>query len=135
VEEASERTIRGAAGGVNVVERDRAAQLTREGVNVRRIGVLALLGLLGTLPCAARAGSLLPDRDLSIERSVVLLDGGDAGADDVWNPAAVRQEMEERLLSLLPGGVFEDVARTFVDRTLQLDLSPSRAFLRLRLPL
>jgi hypothetical protein len=101
-----------------------------------RLATIAFL-VLGLAPLGARAQELLALPDASIESGLMLLDPSLDGADPDpgWDPVAIRAGLEEKLFALLPGGILEDVARTFVDRTVQLDVRPDRAFLRLRLNL
>lgn len=100
-----------------------------------RLATILVIAVLGGVPRAADSQELMPDVELH-GHDAFLLPGADVpAASGGWNPRALRADLEDRLLSMLPGGVIEDVARTFADRTLQLDLSPKRAFLRLRVPL
>ncbi len=48
-----------------------------------------------------------------------------------WDP----HEFRDQILKLLPGEALEDVARSFVDKRVQVRLDRDQAFLSLRIPL
>ena len=45
------------------------------------------------------------------------------------------EDLQEKLIELLPMPALEDVARTLVDQTVQVDISSRRAMVVLRLPI
>lgn len=48
---------------------------------------------------------------------------------------ASKEDLQEKLIELLPAPALEDVARTLVDRTVRLDISSRKAMVVVRLPI
>ncbi len=106
---------------------------------LRRCHILFALGVLA-LPLGASSLPSPPreDPDQALERLLDSREGEPSGPDGMAGPVHMEESfdrLKEQILGLIPGDALESVARTFVDRRLELQVSPERAVFVVRLPI